>query len=306
MSELANISVIIPVYCGAATIDRTLASVAAQTIMPREIIVVDDGSNDGTEEKVKAWSRRFGTSKLIVLKQNHRGPGAARNKALSQASSEYVAFLDADDEWLPSKLEKSLAVIQQTNSNIVSHNYIMVSSDKISCIDCSNSYKKNKNVFVGYFLRGYIATSTVVALKSILIAAGGFQTELPSGQDYELWLVALDLSEARFHIFDEPLTRYHVTANSISSKIALRQQCALDIAHQHAFRLHRHCRYPALVLALRTLIIHAQAALGFISQSQYGKLTHVCFSLPVKLFLAFGQASHTPVTRPNFLQMSHD
>ena len=306
MSKVADVSVIIPVYRAAATINRALASVAAQTVMPREIIVVDDGSDYGTYEIVEAWSTRMEETKLVIFKEKHRGAGATRNRALSEASSDYVAFLDADDEWLPDKLERSLSVLHETNSSIVSHDYLMVSGDKISHIDCANSYRKNKSAFVGYFLRGYVATSTVVALRSTLVAAGGFDPKLPSGQDYELWLVTLDLPDIRFHIFEEPLTRYHVTADSISSKIELRRHCAIKIARRHAHRLSHHCRFSAWILALRMLIIHAQAALGFLSQSHYGEMIRVCVAAPVNFFLAFRKVSHTPVARSDFLKINHD
>ena len=304
--EVADVSVIIPAYRAIATIGRTLASVAAQSVLPREVIVVDDGSDDGTFEKVQTWASKLGESKLIAIKEDHRGPGAARNKGLTTATSEFVAFLDADDEWLPGKLERSFAILNQTNSNIVSHNYTMICGDKISNVNCFDSYRRNKSAFIGYFLRGYVATSTVVARRNTLIAAGGFNTQLPSGQDHELWLVVLDSSDTRFHIFNEPLTRYHVTPNNISAKVELRRQCSLKIAQQHAYRLRRHCRYPAWILALRTLIIHAQAALGFLSQSRYGEMIRICFAAPVNFFLAFRNVSHTPVARSEFRHINHD
>ena len=298
----ANISVIIPVYRAAATINRALASVAAQTVTPREVIIVDDGSDDGTFEIAQAWSSRLGKTKLIVLQEEHRGAGATRNKAVSKASCEFVAFLDADDEWLPQKLEKSLAVLNETKSEIVSHNYILVSGDRTSQVKCTDSYKKNDSALVGYFLRGYISTSTVVARRSTIIAAGGFDPELLSGQDYELWLAVLGLPDIRFHIFDEHLMRYHVVAGSISSKIELRRQCALAIAWRHAHKLHGYCRWPAFTLALRTIIIHIQAAIGFISQSRYTDALRVCCMTAVNFFIAFRKISYTPDPRPDFLQ----
>ncbi len=304
--EIVDVSVIIPTYRAVATIDRALASVAAQSALPREVIVIDDGSDDGTFAKVQTWASRLGVSKLIAIQENHRGPGATRNRALSESTSEFVAFLDADDEWLPDKLEKSLAILHQTNSSIISHNYTMVCGEKILNINCAKSYRRNKNAFVGYFLRGYVATSTVVAKRSTLVAVGGFDPELPSGQDYELWLITLDSPDARFHIYEEPLTRYHITTNSISRKIELRRQCALNIAWRHAYRLRRHCRFPSWVLALRILIIHAQAAIGFLSQTRYGEMIRVCCFAPFNFISAFHKMSQTPVTRPDFLNNKYD
>ena len=306
MPEIADVSVIIPVYRAVATIDRALASVAAQTVMPREIIIVDDGSDDGTEEKARTWSSRMGETKLVVFKEDHHGPGATRNKALSEASGTYVAFLDADDEWLPTKLEKSLSVLQETESDIVSHDYLMVNGDSISRGECTKSYYKNKSPFVGYFLRGFVSTSTVVARKSTLVDVGGFDPGLLSGQDYELWLVVLDQPKTHFHIFDQPLMRYHVTANSISTKVELRRQCALSIARRHAHRLKRHCRFPAWVLMQRILIIYAQAAISFLSQSRFSKIFRLCFAVPFDLISACRTMTRTPTQRSNFLSKYND
>ena len=303
LDATADISVIIPVYRAAATINRTLASVAAQTVVPREVIIVDDGSDDGTVEIAQAWPSRLAETKLIVLQEEHRGAGAARNKALSEASCEFVAFLDADDEWLPQKLERSLAALNETNSDIVSHNYILVSGDQTSQVKCTDSYKKNNSAFVGYFLRGYISTSTVVARRSTIIAAGGFDPGLLSGQDYELWLAILGVPDIRFHILDEQLMRYHVVAGSISSKIELRRQCALAIAWRHAHKLHGYCRWPATILALRIVIIHIQATIGFISQSHYTDALRVCCMTTVNLFIAFRKLSYTPDPRPDFYKI---
>ena len=297
-----DISVIIPVYRAAATINRALASIAAQTAIPREVIIVDDGSDDDTVAIAQAWSSRFAEAKLIIFQEEHRGAGATRNKAVSEASCEFVAFLDADDEWLPQKLENSLAALNETNSDIVSHNYILVSGDQTSQVKCTDSYKKNNSAFVGYFLRGYISTSTVVARRSTIIAAGGFDPGLLSGQDYELWLAVLGMPDIRFHIFDEHLMRYHIVTGSISSKIELRRQCALTIAWRHVHKLHGYCRWPAAILVLRTVIIHIQATIGFISQSHYTDALRVCCMTAVNFFIAFRKLSYTHDPRPDFLQ----
>lgn len=106
MDNAANskrISVIIPSWNLARLLPRALDSVYAQTLLPSEVIVVDDGSTDSTEEVVRPYVEKHG---LVYLKKPNGGASSARNMGLDFCSGDYVAFLDSDDEWLPRHLEK--------------------------------------------------------------------------------------------------------------------------------------------------------------------------------------------------------
>ena len=105
---MAKVSVIIPVYNGAATIGRALASVFAQTFTDYEIVVVNDGSTDDTASVLAGYGDKIRT---ILL--TNSGPSAARNAGVSASSGEYLAFLDDDDEWMPRKLELSIPVLDR-------------------------------------------------------------------------------------------------------------------------------------------------------------------------------------------------
>src|SRR5690349_17735421 len=94
-------SVIIPAFNAAATVGRAIDSAVSQTLPPVEVIVVDDGSRDDT---FSAASKFGGNVK--VIRQTNAGPGAARNRAVSESTGEWLAFLDADDSWLPHKMER--------------------------------------------------------------------------------------------------------------------------------------------------------------------------------------------------------
>jgi teichuronic acid biosynthesis glycosyltransferase TuaG len=106
--KFADVSVIIPAYRAAETIGRALRSVAGQTVTPREIVIVDDGSDDDTAKVARRYADLLAPSALRVVTQPNLGAGAARNRALAEATQPLVAFLDADDEWLPEKLERSV------------------------------------------------------------------------------------------------------------------------------------------------------------------------------------------------------
>jgi glycosyltransferase involved in cell wall biosynthesis len=103
-----SVSVIIPYYNSAKFIEGALESVRRQCYDPLEIILIDDGSTDGIAEKVKEWG-----GNIIFLQQQNKGPAAARNKGIRQASGDIIAFLDADDRWPDNKLELQLKRLEQ-------------------------------------------------------------------------------------------------------------------------------------------------------------------------------------------------
>ena len=169
----ADVSVIVPAHAAAETIGRALASIASQRMPPKEVIVVVDGSEDPTFEAANAWVDRLGDIALTVLKQEHAGAGAARNRAIAQATGTYLAFLDADDEWLPEKLENTLAHIVGTDKVLVSHNVRVVTNGGETVFDCARHFDPEAaDQFVAMYRRGFISTSTVVARRDAVQRAG--------------------------------------------------------------------------------------------------------------------------------------
>ena len=108
MNEHPSISVVIPTYNRAEHLEACLASVQQQSLMPYELIVVDDGSTDQTE----ALCRKIG-GKLRYLPQENRGVSAARNYGIRESQGDWIAFLDSDDRWAPTKLAAQWNYVQQ-------------------------------------------------------------------------------------------------------------------------------------------------------------------------------------------------
>jgi glycosyltransferase involved in cell wall biosynthesis len=113
MSALPLISVIVPVFNGERYIAAAIESIVAQTYEPVEIIVVDDGSTDKTGDIVSALSGSVGTSTVRYERQQNSGAAAARNRGIELASGDLLAFLDADDVWLPDKLSEQARMLNE-------------------------------------------------------------------------------------------------------------------------------------------------------------------------------------------------
>lgn len=133
MTSFSFVSVVIPCYCCAGTIERAIASVAAQTVRPAEVILVDDASGDDTRILLNKLSQRYepGWIKLVLLEQNV-GAASARNAGWDLASQTYVAFLDADDAWHPKKVEIQIGYMNANPDVVLSgHGYRRLSHDKL-------------------------------------------------------------------------------------------------------------------------------------------------------------------------------
>lgn len=190
MYNLHTVDVIIPVFNGERYIMRAVETASYQTFPPKSIIVVDDGSTDNTASLLAASS--FGIP-LEVIRQENRGLSSARNTGIKHSTSKFVAFLDADDEWYPTKLEEQLKVFMvadsERNLGVVYCNYREIDA--------------HGNVLVGKplpELRGKIFTelldgnrisgsgSSVLARRDCFIQAGLFDERLKACEDWDMWL----------------------------------------------------------------------------------------------------------------------
>lgn len=255
---LADVSVVMPAFNNETTLGRALASIAAQTLPPKEVIVVDDGSVDGTAAVAAQWRDRLNGARLYLFRQQNMGAGAARNRALKAATAEWIAFLDADDEWLPWKLERSLAEMGARGLTMSSHNLYGVSPAETRIIDSKARFLRDPaKPFLSLFLRGFISSSTVVVRRADVLRVGGFDPTLRSAQDYELWLALLARPETRFATFADPLLRYTLAEDGITSRVDRKVACSLDIVRRHMGHLQGWRAW--FHLALRVAIIHKEA-----------------------------------------------
>lgn len=178
-----RISVIIPVYNRVNLVGRALTSVYAQSRSPWEVIVVDDGSSDGTGDYVRS---HFPQARYIH--QSNQGVSAARNRGIDAASSDWLAFLDSDDEWLPQKLQIQCRALETNSKHRVCHsNEVWVRRGK-RVNPMRKHAKSGGNIFRRCLPRCVISPSSVIVHRSVLETVGGFDEALPVCEDYDLWL----------------------------------------------------------------------------------------------------------------------
>lgn len=210
-----RVTVIIPVYEQPELLEEALESVAEQTIDDYEVIVVDDASQTDFRPIVDKYER----SRLIVHDEN-RGAATARNTGIDAARGELVAFLDADDVWDSTKLEKQLSIFNSAGDNLG-----LVYTGFVQ-------YELDGTIWERYpQARGYIyrkelecdrihPTSTVMVRRDVLDAVGGFDTTLPSRQDYDLWIRITEYYEVDY--VDEILVDKREQPDSISKNFESR------------------------------------------------------------------------------------
>lgn len=178
-----NVSVIIPTYNRAHLVCQAIESVLAQTAQADEIIVVDDGSTDDTQDHLQSFENR-----IKIITQANRGISAARNIGIKTAQFEWLTFLDSDDLWKPTKLEKQKAFLSQHRDYLICYtdeewrkNDTWVNPKKI--------HKKHGGWIYEHCLpRCIISASSVMLHHRLFERFGLFDENLPACEDYDLWL----------------------------------------------------------------------------------------------------------------------
>lgn len=216
---MPRVSVITPAYNCARFLGRTLRSVADQTYRDYEIIVVDDGSTDGTGELLEQWSGR-----VTVVSQSNAGPSAARNKAVSHSSGEYLAYLDADDRWYPTKLARQVDFLDRNPRCGLVHSDLQIIDEEDRVLQ-PEWHQARRNAFVhGACIRELVAgcaiqVPTVMERRSSHERAGGFDISFRQSEDYLHWIRVVLNGEAVGYL-REPLAMYRWRAGSLSKNHA--------------------------------------------------------------------------------------
>jgi glycosyltransferase involved in cell wall biosynthesis len=198
----ALVSAVIPVFNGVPFVAKAVQSVRAQTVKDVEIIVVDDGSTDGTQAVLESLHH---TMDIMWFQQDHGGPARSRNRGIEAAQGEFVALLDCDDVWLPDKLQAQLAIMTSCpDVGLVHSDYESVGNDGrvLERIRARHSPEPLAQAFVG----GHTALpSTLLVRRSLLSHVGTFNPELYGSEDSDLTIRLYRVTQ--FDCVDRPLVR---------------------------------------------------------------------------------------------------
>ena len=203
---MVQVSAIITTHNRCELLKKAIESVLNQTYKGIECIVVDDNSMDNTQIVCSHYPVRY----IYISKEDSHGGNYARNVGIKTAKGEYVAFLDDDDVWLPNKIEKQLALLQEKKCDCVYCLRLMehikdgiVLSQKKEGI----AYKYEGDLSKKIFRHSITSTSCILATKKILDQIGGFDEALPKMQEFELLVRISQLSNI-YYCHDEALVRY--------------------------------------------------------------------------------------------------
>lgn len=185
------ISIVIPLYNKANYIANTLKTVFAQTYQDFEVVIVDDGSTDGSEKVVETMQ----DARIRLIKQQNAGVSAARNNGIAEARGEYIALLDADDEWKPTYLATQMALVEKyPQCDVFCCNYEFRNGEGqvSSTIVNKLSFEGEDGVLTNYFevascSHPPICSISIMVRKGILESVGGFPLGIRSGEDLITW-----------------------------------------------------------------------------------------------------------------------
>jgi len=263
---MPRVSVIVPTYNCARFLSKALRSAQEQTYSDHEIIVVDDGSTDGTREVAAKYGKA-----IRYLWQPNKGVSAARNLGLSFATGEFVAYLDADDMWYHHKLERQIMFLDANKQYGLVHSDIDIINEDDEVIHHGFNQKTGRNVPQGrctaqlfqLLQECHVQLPSVVVRREYVTRVGNFDVRLKGTEDYLQWIL-IAMEGATLGYIGEPLAMYRWTGGSISSgsrwmcedlmrmlrillnEKCLRQRCGLEavnIIRQRIYALNNELAY---------------------------------------------------------------
>ncbi len=210
-----SISVILPVYNSERWLSECINSILEQTLRPLEIIAVNDGSTDDSQTILA----RYGDI-LTILNQPNRGASAARNAAAQVARGEWLAFIDSDDTWNPSKLQKQAELLTSQPDVVGAYcgkNWVNQEGNATDKNDACMTYWPSGQIFLPLLLsrstNGFSPSQAIIK-RHIFLQCGGFPENLRHAEDYALWLKLAQLGPILYQI--DPLVNYRRHPNSVS------------------------------------------------------------------------------------------
>jgi glycosyltransferase involved in cell wall biosynthesis len=270
-----RVSVVIPCFNNKQTLGHTLASVAAQTKPASEVIVVDDGSTDGSWELLHQLRQSSYPHLKILCHEEHQNYGASLTRSLgvAHAQGDYIALLDADDLFAPEKLERQLEAFARHPNLVLCHTAVRVFVDLEKAAYFKSAFSGSPTSPYRYRSQRDYLIRNRICNSSVLVKAGQFR-DLPCsfvGKDsVEDWLCwCLLAARGEYLYLDQPLTLYHVHSASKTAALTHGGSASVAIATQSANKLRQlyvNLEFKLVLLARSESSLHALRVLGSIGE----------------------------------------
>jgi glycosyltransferase involved in cell wall biosynthesis len=293
VKDLPLVSVIIPAYNAEEFIERTLNSVLTQTYQNLEVLVINDGSQDKTVDKVQEMAKQ--DARIYLFQQTNLGVAAARNLGIEKARGEFIAPIDADDVWCPQNLEKHVNCLLNSDLSIgLTYAWSVDIDEKENFNGEFRASTIDGQVYTILLLHDFIANaSSTMIRRSCLDKVGGYNCELKkqNAQGCEDWELYLRIAEHyEFRVIPEFLVGYRKLFNSMSSNVESMAKSRLAI-WQSIFD-----KYPKIPKVIYRLSMSSFYMYLARQSSRYGKQQEAFLCL----YQAIKTGWITPFMRPDF------
>lgn len=215
---MPKVSVVITAYNSMAYLPETLESVSRQTFTDFEVLIIDDGSSD----HIVQWASELVDPRVRLISQENQGVGVARNTGIAHAQGEYIAFLDGDDTWEPTKLEKQVRCLEENPKVGLVHTWLAGIDPHSKPTGRVIGSHVEGEVWEKIIERNMVACSSAMVHRCCFETVGVFDKNLRFAEDWDMWIRIA----ARYHlaVIKEPLVGYREHPNSKSKKYASRLQ----------------------------------------------------------------------------------
>ena len=289
------VSVIIPSYNAENTIQRAIDSVLVQDYPAVELIVIDDGSSDQTVQLIWQMRQRCNDKqvKLNLIAQRNAGVSAARNRGVKEAKGYYIAFLDADDRWLPNKLSLHIKHLQTSDE-------LGLSFARVNFVSLDGRIRKQSKLLQQHLqAKDFLSANPTISPSNWVVKAAvcrtinGFNTEMTHAEDQEFLIRVLQETDYAIAGIDQVLIDYTTSIDGLSANIEAMYQGWLYLMnvlqqHSHDLDYSRHHAKYCLFLAKRSTQVAAAKLQGwkYLSKGIYAN-TAVALSQPLQLAAIF-------------------
>ncbi|MBD2778481.1 glycosyltransferase family 2 protein [Iningainema tapete] len=208
---MLKVSVIIPAYNAMTYLPKTLESVLQQTFTDFEVLIINDGSSDN----IVQWAEQIVDSRVKLISQENQRLAAARNTGIAHAQGEYIAFLDADDLWEPTKLEKQVRCLEEHPKVGLVHSWTLLVDSEGKVTGKVLKSQIEGDAWQQIVQKNTVVVSSVIVRSSCLETVGVFDRDLHYCEDYDMWIRLA--SRYPFAVVKEPLTRYRLHPGTLST-----------------------------------------------------------------------------------------